>query len=149
MRSTVSGKEIGHRLRFKPHPSEIFMAKRDLLDYILRELGQVEGFWRYRYRAIIAKGLGISYEANTDIGEVEQDNAKGLMVVWTLRIFIPEELWVKIAWLRKNKLFKFPKPHPTIRQRERERMERAEEEEKEIEESIAEYEAGEEHGSGA
>ena len=137
----VSGKDMGNEmenvLKYKPHPEEISLAKRDLLNYILREVNQVDGFWRYRYRSIVSKGIGISYEVNTDIGEVKE----GLMIVWTLKVLLPKEAWVRLAWLRKNKLFKLPKPHPTIRQRERERGEIAKEVEEEISESIEEYES--------
>jgi len=142
-REEVSRKVLENELRFKPLPEEISLAKRDLLDYVLREINQVDGFWRYRYRSIVSKGIGISYEVNTDIGEVDE----GLMIVWTLKVLLPKEAWEKLAWLRKNKLFKIPKPHPIIRQRERARHEVAKEEEKEIIESVERISEGEEDGT--
>ena len=122
--------EIQQKLRFKPLPEEISLAKRQLLNYVLREINQVDAFWRYRYRSIVSSGIGISYEVNTDIGEVDE----GLVVAWTLKVLIPKEIWIKMAWLKKNKLFRLPKPHPVIRQKERKGQEKVDEEEKEISE---------------
>lgn len=109
-------RELEKQFRFKPLPEEFQLARQDLLDYILRELNQVDAFWRYRYRSIITRGIGISYNVDTEVLEGEE----GLVIVWTLKILLPKEAWIKLAFLRKNKLFQLPKPHPIIRQRERE-----------------------------
>ena len=89
-------------LRFKPHPVEISRAKRDLLDLVLAEVSKLEAYWRFRYRDIVSRGVGISYETSTDVGEIEG----GLVVVWILKVTIPQEIWEKLAWYRKNKLWK-------------------------------------------
>jgi len=139
-----SSNESPAGLRYKPHPVEISLAKRDLLNFVLQELSKVDGYWRFRYREIIAKGIGISFNSSTDIGERED----GIVITHTLEIFVPREIWEKIAWARKNKMFRFPKPHPVIRQRDREMEEVAEYEEKEISEEISKIESEEEGDEG-
>jgi len=126
------------------HPEEIRLAKRDLLDYILQELIKVENYWRFRYREIVGLGIGISFETSTDIGETDD----GLALAWILKIYIPEELWIKLAKLRKMRRFKLPKPHPIVRQRYREMAERVAEMEEELSRSIEEYEVEGERAEG-
>jgi len=126
------------------YEEEIRLAKRDLLDFVLSEIVKVENYWRHRYRVIVGMGLGISFDSGTDIGETED----GLVVAWNLRVFIPEELWMKFAKLRKMRRMKLPKPHPVVRQRYRQMEETVREIEEELSETIEEYESGGESGQG-
>jgi len=131
----VKEKKSEEQKEVKLHPEEIKLAKRDLLDLVLRELLSVENFWRYRYRTLVGMGIGISYESSVDVGEADG----GLIVLWNLRVHIPEELWVKLAKLRKQRKFKFPKPHPVTRQKYRRMEEELEEEEEELSARIRGY----------
>ena len=132
------------QVEIKLHPEEIRIAKRDLLDFVLQEIVKVENYWRFRYREIVGMGVGISFESATDIGETDD----GLVVVWYLKINIPEELWVKLAELKKRRRFKFPKPHPVVRQRYREMEETVAGLTEELSESIEEFESEGEGGEG-
>jgi len=128
----------------KVHPEEIRLARRDLLDIILQEVTKVENYWRFRYRELVGMGIGVTFETSSDLGEVDN----GLAVVWTLRIYIPEELWIKLAKLRKQRRFRLPKAHPVVRQRYRKMEEEVAEEEKEIIRDIEKIEKEEDHGEG-
>lgn len=145
----ASGAASGAKQKVKLFKEEILIAKRDLLDFVLREVTMVDNFWRYRFRKVVGMGLGISFESSTDIGEVEG----GLAVALNIRVYIPEELWIKLAALRKQRRFKLPKPHPVIRQRYREMEMRAEELERELEKefssAVEEFEVVEVVGEGA
>ena len=112
------GKKIGTvgRKIYMPHPEEIRLAKKELIDYLLRELDQIDGFWRYRYRVIVDRGFGITYRSLQDIGEYDD----GIVITYMIEIFLPEEVWKAYALAKKNKLTKLPKPHPIIRQQMRE-----------------------------
>lgn len=142
---TVSRKASENEKKVKLHPEELSRAKRDLLDFILQEVTKVDNFWKYRYRATVALGIGIGFESNVDVGE----NENGLVVAYYLKVFIPEEIWVKLAMLRKQRKFKLPKPHPIIRQRYRQMELEAESVEKEISNVIEDLETGEGDGEGA
>jgi len=130
------------------HPEEIRSAKHEILDVILQEVTKLENYWRYRHRELVGMGLGITFETTTNLGEVDN----GLMVVLNLRIFIPKELWIKVAQLKKTKRFKLPKPHPVTRQRYREMEKEAtapiKEIQKELSTSMGGYNSGEKDGKG-
>ena len=120
------------------HPEEIRIAKREILDLALLELQKVANYWNFRYRDLVTTGIGISSDSKFDIGEDEN----GLVLVLLIQVYIPEELWIKLAKLKKMRKFKLPKPHPIVRQRYREMEEKA----KELLESIEEIESEEIEG---
>jgi len=117
-------------------PEEIRQAKHDILDFVLHELLKVENYWKFRYRYIVSKGIGISCKTFSDIAEIED----GLVIDWRLKVFIPEEVWVQLARLRKRRMYKLPKPHPVIRQRYRDMEEVGRSVEEEIERIMDEIE---------
>jgi len=140
------GKQMIKQKEFEPHPEEIRIAKREILDLALLELQKVANYWNFRYRDLVTTGVGLSADTKFDIGEDED----GLVLVLLIQVYIPEELWVKLAKLKKRRQFKFPKPHPTIRQRYREMEEKASEIietlEKELSEGSEEIETGDTGG---
>jgi len=132
------GKQVVEQKEVKLHPEEIRIAKREILDLVLMDLQKVANYWNFRYRDLVTTGIGISSDSKFDIGEDEN----GLVLVLLIQVYIPEELWIKLAKLKKMRKFKLPKPHPIVRQRYREMEEKA----KELLESIEEIESEEIEG---
>ncbi len=129
-------------------PEDIRRARSELLSYILGELNKVENFWRFIYRKLVSQGIGISCDAATDVGVIED----GIAIAWTVRVVIPEELWKQLAALKKRGAFKWPKPHHKTKRRVREAEYTAREElehfNTEVEEGDMVSEIGEEDNLG-
>jgi len=64
--------------------TELLSVKQRVLDYVIRQVHQVENFWKYRHRVLISEGISVRYTTDIQIGENE--------ITWTLKIHIPDEL---------------------------------------------------------
>jgi len=100
--------------------------KRRLIDYILRQVYQVQNFWEYRHRHLISIGIDIVYSTNL---KVEEDN-----IEWVLNIQLPEELVKDLLQRMKKRMIRFQRKHPLTKRREREYEELGEKFDREFEE---------------
>jgi len=87
------------------------LMERRIIDYILRQLYQVQNFWEYRHRHLI--GLGIDIEYSTDL------KVKDNEIEWYLKINIPRELMEDLIQRMRRKTLKLLKKHPLTKQKER------------------------------
>lgn len=86
---------------------EISVMERDLMNYIMREMQQIENFWRYRHRRMMQLGIDVSSSVRIET----EPGALKLIV----EVKIPRELVVDLAKRRKRRALKFPKEHPLTR----------------------------------
>jgi len=116
---------------------EISLMRTQLIDYLLRVLQMIDGYWKFKYRELLSIGLNVKGVSEFQV----EDNT----IIWQLKIIVPEELVVDLARRKKRRMFRLPKPTPLTRQRIR----LAEEQIKELEELVKESveKMGEEHGS--
>jgi len=99
------------------------LTRQDVINYVLRTVDKLEGFWKYLYRNLVSEGFQVRTQVTTDIdykeGEKDGEEEGYYVITWRLDVMIPESLIAFIASLRKRKVIKIKKPHPVIRQRYR------------------------------
>jgi len=95
------------------------LTRQDVINYILRAVDKLEGYWKFIYRTLVLEGFQVKTEVSTDIDYVEGKDEGYYAVTWSLKILIPESLIEFIAAMRRKKIIKIKKPHPVIRQRYR------------------------------
>jgi len=95
---------------------ELSIMKRDITDFLLRELLKVQNYSEFKYRQLLGLGLKLSYNSAMDISE----NDDYIMLKLNIEVGIPKWQIVELAKRRKLRMLKLPKPHPLTKQRIRE-----------------------------
>ncbi len=138
--------ERGTRIEERLNKMVFDLTRRDVIDVVLKTVQKAENYWRFLQRDLLAHGIHVSASSFIDVDYEEGDEERGeegkYVVKWALKIFIPESLIQFIAMLRRQRKWKPPKEHPTVRQRFR----RADEVAEEMLSSVEETNVGEEDG---
>ncbi|RLJ03205.1 MAG: hypothetical protein DRP11_01430 [Candidatus Aenigmatarchaeota archaeon] len=121
--------------KVKVSPFEISLTKRDITDYIIQQILQIQNFAEYRYRHLLGIGLKVKMETSVD----SRDEEDGVHVILYVDYIISYDQIVELAKRRKLRMLRLPKPHPLTKQKIREMEERAKEIEEELKESIEEW----------
>jgi len=98
-----------------PESLEESMMLRRIIDYVLRQVYQVQNFWEYRHRHLISIGMDIKYSTDLEVNENE--------ITWTLKVHLPQELIDDLIRRMKRRQLRFEKVHPLTKQKERRYME--------------------------
>ncbi|RLC73741.1 MAG: hypothetical protein DRI26_00185 [Chloroflexi bacterium] len=119
---------------------ELSYIRRKIMDYIIRELYQVQNYWEYRHRQMISIGIDVEYE--TKVSTTPNS------ITWCLKIIIPEELIKDLHERARRRQLHLPQRSPRIRRREREGELILASGYKEIEATESSKGEAEEHGEG-
>lgn len=115
-------------------PFELSLMKRDIIDFIMKDLLSIQAYSQYRYRALLGLGLKVSQESGVDVIEDDEKVHMTLYITFSLPKWQIEEL----AKRRKLRRLRLPKPHPLTKQKIRDMVESAKMMEEELRKMIEE-----------